>query len=462
MKWRLAIAFLGITFLVLLVQDFPLSSYLRTVEEDRIVTTLERDSFVLAARSQEAFDTDKDNHATLHDIVTNYKASTGGSRILVTDAKAIVLADTHLPSIVGKSIMAQPGVPAALQGNVAQGRTATGDASARVLFVAVPILHGSQTLGVVLSSYPLATITAVVNQRISMLLVVAGLSLAIAALIAIIVARSITRGIEELEDVTVAFATGDLNARASSDQPDPETKALAKSFNTMASQISQLMEQQRSFAGDASHQLRTPLTALQLRLESAAELVDVDPSKASGPIDAAINEAERLQRIIEGLLVLSRSDGQQGVGESHPVDLAAIARDRAESWSALAADSDVTLVVDAPVRAKVMALPNVVEQVIDNYVDNALEVSPAGSTITIEILPQSDTTQLRVMDQGPGMPEEDLERAFNRFWRARSDSSGSGLGLAIVQRLVTLGGGTVALTNRPSGGLEATATFRSA
>lgn len=109
-----------------------------------------------------------------------------------------------------------------------------------------------------------------------------------------------------------------------------------------------------------------------------------------------------------------------------------------------------------------MALPGAVEQVVDNYIDNALSVSPAGGTILVRVEQRSGAVALHVLDEGPGLSPEDCARAFDRFWRGNSQPGGSGLGLAIVAQLMAASGGTAALHPRPGSGLDASAVFPSA
>jgi signal transduction histidine kinase len=229
----------------------------------------------------------------------------------------------------------------------------------------------------------------------------------------------------------------------------------------MADQLTSLLAAQRTFAGDASHQLRTPLTALQLRLERTGELIESDPAAATERLDAALVETERLQNIVEGLLVLSRTENQATIA-SVAIELNPIVQERVATWQALAGESNVTLKVSNFASIQILAIPGVLEQVIDNYLDNALHFSPAGSTITVSLTQAQGYTTIHVVDEGPGLAEEDLERAFNRFWRAQSDAFGTGLGLAIVERLVRACAGTVKLENVHPHGIDAQATFKNA
>jgi signal transduction histidine kinase len=217
------------------------------------------------------------------------------------------------------------------------------------------------------------------------------------------------------------------------------------------------VESQRGFAGDASHQLRTPLTALRLRLDRAAELLD-EQDPAVTQVDAARDEIDRLQRLVDGLLVLARAEGRQQ--EAVPTDVAAVARERVESWAALAAERDVTIEHDTVGTAVALAVPTAIEQIVDNYVDNALESAPAGARIRVSVVPEHDIVALLVDDSGPGMSPEDRARAFDRFWRGRQDQAGSGLGLAVVASLAQASGAEVSLEASPMGGVRAVARLR--
>jgi signal transduction histidine kinase len=229
----------------------------------------------------------------------------------------------------------------------------------------------------------------------------------------------------------------------------------------MADQLDKLISEQRAFAGDASHQLRTPLTALQLRLERATEMLSTDPSGAADRIEAAMVEVDRLQRLVEGLLVLSKSENVDKIARVKS-DASQIAQERFENWEALASEQGVSLVLSIPERALVLEIPGALGQVIDNYIDNALGNVPTNSTITVEITIGPRFTKLSIIDEGPGIPEADLAKAFNRFWRAKSDTHGSGLGLAIVDRLATASGGRAELVNLSPHGLSADAYFPTA
>ena len=461
MKIRLIAALLGLTLAVLLVHDIPLARYLRTVENDRITTALERDSFVLAGRSEEALENlTQANLTRLWNAVDSYSKKSG-ARVIVTDKLGKVILATEGLNQVGTSYASRPEIKTALKGEVASGTRYSGTLKEDILYVAVPVLNGNQIMGVIRATFPTTFIDTAVSQRLQGITTVAVITLLLAAILAVVLASSVTRRLRDLGNVTEAFARGDHTVRADQNDGAPEIKALAASFNTMAEQISHLIAQQKAFAGDASHQLRTPLTALQLRLERATEMIASDPNGAATRIEAAMVETERLQRLVEGLLLLSRSEGAQEV-DPIPSDLTGIGRERVANWQALGDERNVKVDAQLPDNLLVMAIPGAIEQVLDNYIDNALELAPAGSQITISATRDEQTTTIHVIDSGPGMSDDDLAKAFNRFWRARSDAYGSGLGLAIVERLMVASGGSARLINRIPNGMDAQAEFLNA
>ena len=461
MKWRLVAALLSLTIVVLAVQDIPLIQYLRTVETDRITTALERDSFVIAGRAEETLETPSvEGLEYIQTAISKYGAESG-ARVIVLDMTGIAIADSESPEAIGTSFISRPEIVEALSGSVAIGRRFSTTANQELLYVAVPIINGSQTLGAVRLTFPASVVDDAVNERLEGISSVAGITLLVSVLVALLLALGITRRLSNLKNVTEEFTKGNYKVRAEINGGAPEIRSLARSFNAMADQLDKLITQQKAFAGDASHQLRTPLTALQLRLERATEMLVTDPAGAAERIEAAMVETDRLQRLVEGLLVLSRSENADKITRDK-CDAAQIARERFENWEALANEQGVEMILDVPESAMIFAIPGALEQVVDNYIDNALGIVPTNSKITVKISADSEFTKVSIIDEGPGIPEADIAKAFNRFWRARSDTHGSGLGLAIVDRLATASGGRAELVNLTPHGLSADAYFPTA
>ncbi len=455
MRWRLVAAFVGVMVVILAAQNIPLARYLRTVESERVLAGIERDAFVLAGSAEDSLsgeDTSQDPNA-LQSTVDVYRARTG-ALVVVTDRAGIATAVSGDEGRQGDNYSTRPEIAAALSGTPVSGRRSSETLGGDIVYVAVPVLSGALPVGVVRLTYPASRIDDRVSGKVRGILAVGLISLGTTALAAALVASTIVRPLRRLQRATEQVAGGDFESRAVVDEGGPEIRGLASSFNAMTERISTLVARQRSFAGDASHQLRTPLTALRLQLERAAANIDTDPVAARGDIEAASEETERLQRLVEGLLMLARAE--QGTLATEPVDVAATVNERVAIWSHLAEERGVALTAGhvAPVTA--VGVHGALEQIVDNYIDNALNVSRPGNEITISAGAVDGWAVISVADRGPGMPTDQLQHAFDRFWRSASAGhSGSGLGLAIVRQLAEASGGQVALANRPGGGLDA-------
>ena len=454
MRWRLIAAFVGVTIVILAAQNIPLARYLRTVESERVLAGVQRDAFILGGASEDALSSanDKDTQ-DLQASVDVYRANTG-ALVVVTDGTGVAVAVSGDEARVGGDYSTRPEIATALKGTPNSGRRASTTVGSDIVYVAVPVLSGPDLVGVVRLTYPSSEIDNRVTDKVRGILVVGIISLATTALAAALMATTIVRPLRRLERATQQVAAGDFTSRADADEGAPEIRGLATSFNTMTERIATLVERQRAFAGDASHQLRTPLTALRLQLERAAVNVDTDPETARGDIEAAGEEVERLQRLVEGLLMLARADS--GTVATEVIDIEAMVAERAAVWEPLADERDVTIHTGRVDAISARAVPGALEQIIDNYIDNALNAGAAGNEITLSAVADDGVATIRVADRGPGMATDQLHHAFDRFWRASSTTTGgSGLGLAIVRQLAEASGGSVSLANREGGGLEA-------
>jgi signal transduction histidine kinase len=466
-RWRLLAAFLGVMVVVLVAHDVPLISHLRRVEVDRQLAELERDAFILAGQAAEALpsepgetdpDADADAAVALDDTVRGY-ADRSGRSVVVTDASGTVAAAAGATGVAaGDDLSSRPEVAAALQG---EPTTARAD---DVVAIAVPVQSGATPVGAVIVSADDDEVDSRAAGRTRGLLVVAGISLAAAAVAALVMAGSVTGPLRALRRSTQRVAGGDFAAQADDRRGAPEIRALAASFNTMTARLARLVEQQQRFAGDASHQLRTPLTALRLQLERATAVVDDDPAEASRILGDAEREIERLQRLIDGLLTLARADSATPAPREH-VDVSAVVAERAALWDSLAEEQGVTITVVDGGGAVAVAVPGALDQILDNYLDNAIAAAPPGSAVevVVDVPPaRNGSVAVHVLDRGTGLTEQQLAHVFERFWRASdADHDGSGIGLAIVAHLANSSGGEAALRRRPGGGIDASVALPS-
>jgi signal transduction histidine kinase len=345
-----------------------------------------------------------------------------------------------------------PGRVDVLSSSAAPGGT-TGHWGSGALQVTVPARAADgHTVGAVRITYPTRDLTRRLWQIWGFRAALAVAVLGVAALIGAVVARRLTRPLRQLNDMASRFSDGDLTARSPVTGPQ-ETQTLARTLNQAGERLDKLIASQRIFVADASHQLRTPLTALRLSLDNIADGVDDEFVKED--VEQATAEVVRMSRLVTGLLVLARAEAK--VTAAEPLALREIIAERLAVWRPAADERGVTIALGGSVddRLLVLAGPGHLDQVLDNVLSNALEVSPDGGTITVRVESGGDEVVLSVLDEGPGMTDAEKSRAFDRFWRGQglTGRSGSGLGLSVVKQLVTDDGGTVVLRDAPGGGL---------
>jgi signal transduction histidine kinase len=444
MTRRLLISYLLLTAFVLAVVELPLGLTYAGRQEDRLLADVERDARVLAGLVEERVESD--DPAAVTAITERYAEQTDG-RVVVTDEQGIAIVDTARPADAGRNFSTRPEFRTALDGTQQSGIRTSQTLGEELAYVAVPITSGSVVNGVVRVSFPTDTLRKQVRDNWLRLVLLSVLVLSAAASLGWLVSRWAIAPVADLDEGARRLAAGDLSARAQVDHGPPEMRRLAESFNDMAGQLEGLIGSQRAFVADASHQLRTPLTALRLRLDELEELVaDGDVESARPEVDAISAEVGRLGQLVEGLLALARAEAGVGATTPTPVDVSAVVRDAAGRWEALADERGVAIDLDAAASAPARAVAGALEQVLDNLLDNAIEVAPEHTSIDLSVSTLASGVQVRVRDRGPGMSAADRERATHRFWRAPdAPAGGTGLGLAIVAELVRASGGTVTL-----------------
>lgn len=351
-------------------------------------------------------------------------------------------------------VLASDVIAAALDGEIEAVRLASIDA----VVAAAPVVAGARVNGAAVTVLPSAGSDARVRSTLLLLGLLATGFLAVGLLTGRSFARTIVRPLAHLDRAAGQLAAGDLTARAPTDVGPPELRRLAVTLNRSADRVQDVLAQQQRFVADASHQLRTPLTGLRLRLESAELAAGGDPE---GRLAAAIAEVERLTALVGDLLLLTRTESARA-GEPlpvAPVDVVAVVEDRVAAWVLPGQERDVVvraLPVDTSGPVTAEARPGALEQILDNLLSNALRVAPPGSEVEVAVDGGDPQVRITVADRGPGLDADQRRHAFDRFWRAPdAGPGGSGLGLAIVRELVHASGGEVALHGRDGGGLEA-------
>jgi two-component system sensor histidine kinase BaeS len=298
--------------------------------------------------------------------------------------------------------------------------------------------------------------TNVLSDAQPWLLAVAAGAFVVAALLAALVARTLTRPISRIEETARILATGDLSARADTGRgTDHELAALAATLNTMAQQLDEARGAERAFLLSVSHDLRTPLTSIRGYAEALSDgtIDGGDPEARARAASVITAEARRLERLVRDLLDLSRLDSHQFSLSPRPCDAVSVVRDAAEAFAPAARDLGLTLAVVAPASLTTDLDPERLGQIVANLVENALKF--ATTTVRVSLKATGLAFEVAVTDDGPGVAPDDLGRVFERLYTVRSTpgrSVGTGLGLAIVHELAQAMGGSARAEAPASGG----------
>jgi signal transduction histidine kinase len=431
---RIAVAVLALITVLLAVVAIPLGLLISAQDRQDFRTSTASAATSVANVAEERLDDHVHGSALNRSI---QEMGRQGDQLAVYDSAGHPIAGTA----------ARPAVKRAVRPPV---RSQLSYPSGNRLVVLAPVVpdsgHGS------VGTVALSRSTQCLNHRIMVLWAliagVAAAGLLAAALIAIGLARWLSRPITTLAGAAHQLGEGALHTRTHVSTGPPEARNLSDAFDTMAARIESLVRGNQALMADVSHQVRTPLAALRLRLELLAQDADDD---TAAELAGAQEEIARLARMTNGLLAVARAENN--TVRSGVVDVAAVARDRCETWQPVADEREVTLeaATHEPVLARVGE--DHLEQILDNLLANALDALPPNGMIAITVQADGPRLQLAVRDNGRGMSGQLQRTAFRRF---ATGTGGTGLGLAIVDRLATANGGSATLSDTPGGGLTVT------
>jgi two-component system OmpR family sensor kinase len=271
------------------------------------------------------------------------------------------------------------------------------------------------------------------------------------------------RPVREIIDQAEAIGAGTIERRISAAAENLEYQRLVQVLNTMLARLAAAFGAQRRFTADASHELRSPLTALRGEIELALRRPR-SPEEYERVLRSAQEEVDRLSRITEDLLTLARSDAGVLEARREAVDLAALVADVAPRIQGYAREREVGVEVVGTQPAVLQADADLLSRLLWNLASNAVKASPPGSSVTLAVERQPDAVLLEVLDRGAGVPPELRERVFERFFqvdaaRTPQAGAGTGLGLAIASAIATLHGARIEMHERDGGGTQVRVVF---
>ena len=387
------------------------------------------------------------------------------TRIRILDAQGIVWVDSQQEE-QSADLWADPLVRQALEGRYASRMAQTDRAEETAMHLALPVLVEGQLVGVVYLSQPLRDVTAVLHDLRTRWLLSTAIALLLSGVVGWLLSRAIASPLRRLTAAAEAVAGGRLDQQVPVRSRD-ELGRLSQTFNEMTARLRAARQMQVDFVANVSHELRTPLTAIKGLVETLRDAAADDPQVRDRFLETVEGETDRLIRLVNDLLILSRADSEALNLQRVSVDLAQLVRATMNRLAPQAEARGLACRAEAhPDPLVVWADPDRVEQVLLNLLDNAIKFSQSGGTVTVRVRGEpGQPVRVQVQDEGVGIPAEDLARVGQRFYRADRARSraegGSGLGLAIAQALVEAHGGQLWLESQEGQGTLVTFTLPS-
>jgi heavy metal sensor kinase len=270
--------------------------------------------------------------------------------------------------------------------------------------------------------------------------------------------RRALRPVDEIRQKAAQITSRNLSERLPVLHTGDELERLATDLNHMIERLEESFQQINRFSADASHELRTPLTVLQGELEAIAQSGQRLPADVREPIGSALEETQRLAKIVESLLAISRLEAGEARAQPVRLNFAELARTTADQMRLLAEEKHISLTCDGTDRVDVEADSSRLKQVVVNLLDNAIKYTPESGRVTVTVTQRNGHAVLEVADTGLGISASDLPRVFDRFYRADKARSrqmgGTGLGLSIVRSICVAHGGQVSVTSTENQGSQ--------
>ena len=376
-----------------------------------------------------------------------------GGRLLVVDASGKVQLDTF--ALLEGTLTSSPEALQVLSGPDASACAIRPDGEEYAALCAARMEVDGHCVGALLLSAPVTGLRTAIEEMEQQMLRVFGGMAAAAFAAALVIAGIVTRPVTALTAAIRRMGRGDLSARVEV-HTSGELQVLADSYNAMAEQIENFDRSRSQFVSNASHELKTPLATMKILLENMIYDPDMPLELRQEFMNDMNHEIDRLTGIVTDLLTLTKADSRDAAPVMTDTDLSDLTEETLHTLIPAVEKAGLTLERSIAPNVHLNADRTKLGQVIYNLVDNAVKYTPAGGTIAVKLLVQGRDAVLEVRDSGIGIPAEDLNHIFDRFYRvdkARSRATGgTGLGLSIVRQMVQLHGGAITVDSTPGQG----------
>lgn len=455
-RFTMLATYLAVTLIVLILMSAYIIGMLSENLYSRETTDLYAKANMISQTTAEVWDAEEENvqYLRLEDITNRMLAGTS-IRGVITNSSYIVLYDSNREAnMVGRVFMRSVLKPA-LEG-VQSDSTFNSD-SGKTISVAVPIEHGDEIIGGVYLAENVSTISDTINSIKASLIVFSILILFLIIILSIGISYIVAQPFTEFIEVAQAISNGDFSKRANVKGMN-EAAQMGRALNYMCDELNALDEKRRNFVSDVSHELKTPMAGIKLLCDSLIEAKDPKMETIREFLGDMSSEIDRLTRLINRLLTLSRLDaGAQNI-KITDIDIDSLCENVVRGLGTISVEKNIKLSFEhgeGDVH-RIEADYDKIYESVYNIVDNAIKYSPANGNVSVEVESEDGFCVIKVTDDGPGIPDDEKNRIFERFYRLDDsrarDTGGTGLGLAISKEAIVLHGGTIEVVDVPGGG----------
>lgn len=365
------------------------------------------------------------------------------SRIIIVDNSNIVQLDSH-NSFLGEKFYHDE-IKAALRGENSSG-IYNFKQSGRVMYIAVPVILNDEVVGATFLSRSIDHIYYEVRHIWRKLELISVVSMAITAIVVFFLAGVIFRPLNDLKYTINKVTQGNFKEKVHVYSND-EFKEVAEAFNMMISKLEEVDNQRKDFVANVSHELRTPLTSIKILSESLINQDTFDQNVYKEFLIDIDSEVDRLNNIISDLLVLVNLDKEKLVLDKKITYINYLLEKTIFRMKVIAKQKDIDLNLRLNEKIQIKIDEDKIQQAIINIIDNAIKYTDIKGTIEVELYKKDKYAIIKISDNGSGIPEENLEHIFERFYRvdkARSrNTGGTGLGLSIAWEIIAYHGGII-------------------
>lgn len=392
-----------------------------------------------------------DTSATAHKFSDAVEDSLAGTNIrgVITNTSYTVLYDTNEESDLSGKVFMRDVLKRAIDDEQAEDISIE-ENDMRLVSVAVPVKVGGEIIGGVYLAESVNTIDDIVSSTRTSLIVFSTLIILLIGMLSLAMSYIITSPMEEFTAVAREISKGNFSKRINV-RGHNEISQMGETLNYMCDELGLLEEKRRKFVSDASHELKTPMAGIKLICDSLVAAENPDPLMVKEFLSDMSDEVDRLTRIVERLLVLTKLDVGAASLKLEETDIKTIINQVVKKLNPIATAKNIVFYTDYHDKdfSPLLLDYDKIYEAIYNIADNAIKYSPEGGFVHIDVTDDSSFLTINIEDNGPGIPEGERDRIFERFYRLDDsrarDTGGTGLGLAITKEAIQMHGGTISV-----------------